>query len=278
MNNEHRLDGENLPDALSRLEDQIRSDPANAKHRIYLFQLLCVLGRWDRALNQLNVLEEMDSSSIPMVGTYREAIRCEALRAEIFAGQRSPVIFGQPEKWTALLLESLRLTADERYPQAEELRSQAFEAAPATSGTIDGENFEWIADADSRMGPILEVIINGRYTWVPFHRVCRIDIEEPTDLRDMVWLPSHFVWANGGELVGLVPTRYPGTEAGEDDQLKLSRKTEWIEAGAGTYIGRGQRMLTTDAGEYAVMNIRRIDLESETESGEAGPARNSSDA
>ena len=58
----------------------------------------------------------------------------------------------------------------------------------------------------------------------------------------------------------------------------LSRKTEWIEASAGTFLGRGQRMLTTDAGEYAVMDIRRIDLDSETESEEGGPARDSSDA
>ena len=113
MKIDHSLHGENLDEALSRLEDQIRSDPANAKHRIYLFQLLSIIGRWDRALNQLNVLEEMETSAIPMVGTYREAIHCEALRAEIFAGRRSPIIFGQPEEWTALLLESLRLTADE---------------------------------------------------------------------------------------------------------------------------------------------------------------------
>ena len=288
MTTDQNLDGENLQESLSRLEDQIRSDPSNAKHRIFLFQLLCVFGRWDRALNQLNVLEEMEASAIPMVRTYREAIRCEALRAEIFAGQRSPVIFGQPEEWTALLIEALRLTAEEKYPQAEDLRSRAFEAAPTTSGTINGVAFEWIADADGRLGPILEVIINGRYAWVPFHRVSRIEIEEPTDLRDLVWLPGHFIWANGGELVALIPTRYPGTETTEDKQLMLSRKTDWIEASTETFLGRGQRMLTTDAGEYPLMDVRRIELdtedtgaESEQESPageEAGSVRDSSDA
>ncbi len=268
----------NLQEALSRLEDQVRSNPAEPKHRIYLFQLLSVLGRWDRALNQLNVLEEMDASAIPMVGTYREAIQCEALRAEIFAGHRSPVIFGQPEEWTALLIESLRLSAEEKYTQAEEMRSQAFGAAPTTSGNIDGEAFEWIADADSRMGPVLEVIINGRYAWVPFHRVSRIDIEEPADLRDVVWLPGHFVWANGGELVGLIPTRYPGTETSGDDQLMLSRKTSWIEASSESFLGQGQKMFATNAGEYPAMDIRTIDLNSQVESEEAGPPPDSSDA
>jgi type VI secretion system protein ImpE len=278
MSNDHSLHSHNLTEELGRLEDQVRSDPANPKHRIYLFQLLSILGRWDRALNQLSVLEEMDASAIPMVLTYREAIRCEALRAEIFSGQRSPVIFGKPEEWNALLIESLRLTADEKYPQAEELRSQAFEAAPATSGTINGDSFEWIADADSRLGPILEVIINGRYIWVPFHRVRQIEIEEPVDLRDLVWMPSQFTLTNGGELVALIPTRYPGTETSDDGQLMLSRQTDWIEAGPRTLLGRGQRMLATDASEYAIMDIRRIDLDSETESEEAGAAPDSTDA
>lgn len=278
MMNDNRLRGEDLGRELARLEDQIRSDPANPKHRIYLFQLLAILGRWDRALNQLNVLEELDASTIAMVVTYREAIKCEALRAKIFAGQLSPVIFGQPEEWTALLVESVRLTADEKYSEANDLRSQAFEAAPATSGSINGEPFGWIADADGRLGPVLEVIINGRYAWVPFHQVVRIEVEEPTDLRDMVWMPSLFTLANGGELVGLIPARYPGTETSDDGQLRLSRKTEWIEASAGIFLGRGQRILTTDAGDYPLMDIRLIQLDSEEESEEAGPDKDANHA
>ena len=84
---------------------------------------------------------------------------------------------------------------------------RALEAAPVTSGAIDGHKFEWIADADSRLGPIIEVIINGRYTWVPFNNVSKIEVEKPVDLRDLVWLPANFTWTNGGQLVALIPTR-----------------------------------------------------------------------
>lgn len=86
-----------LQDALAELQAQVRKEPANAKYRIFLFQLLAVLGQWERASNQLNVLEEMDSEALPMVQTYRETIQCELLRAEVFAGHRSPLIFGDPE-------------------------------------------------------------------------------------------------------------------------------------------------------------------------------------
>ena len=41
--------------ALKSLQDGVRAQPANAKLRVFLFQLLCVIGQWPRALNQLEV-------------------------------------------------------------------------------------------------------------------------------------------------------------------------------------------------------------------------------
>ncbi len=258
-----------LEETLLQLQATVRSDPSNVKHRVFLFQLLAVMGQWDRALTQLNVAGELDASTLAMVQTYREALLCEGLRADVFAGKRSPVIFGKPEQWIALLLESLGLVADGQYAKSQDVRNQAFELAPATSGNIgdpsapDSETFEWIADADARMGPVLEAIINGRYYWVPYHRIRRINIEVPEDVRDMVWMPAYFTWANGGETVGLIPTRYPGSEANEDKLIRLAQKTIWQELDNGVYRGMGQRMFATDVGEYPLMDLRLITLNSE---------------
>jgi len=256
-------------ETLHQLQATVRSDPSNVKHRVFLFQLLAVMGQWDRALTQLNVAGELDASTLAMVQTYREALLCEGLRADVFAGKRSPVVFGKPEQWIALLLESLSLMADGQYAKSQDIRNQAFELAPATSGIIgdpsgpDSETFEWIADADARMGPVLEAIINGRYYWVPFHRIQSINIEVPEDVRDMVWMPAYFTWANGGETVGLIPTRYPGSEASEDKPIRLAQKTTWQELDDGVYQGMGQRMLATDVGEYPLMDLRLITLNSD---------------
>ncbi|MER2602703.1 MAG: type VI secretion system accessory protein TagJ [Candidatus Competibacter phosphatis] len=249
-----------LQEALAELQAQVRKEPANAKYRIFLFQLLAVLGQWERASNQLNVLEEMDPESLPMVQTYREALRCELLRAEVFAGRRSPLIFGDPEPWMALLLEALQLTAGGHHAQAQTARDQAFEGAVATAGTLDGQPFEWLADADLRLGPMLEAVINGRYYWIPWQRIRTLALERPSDLRDYVWMPAGFTWANGGETVGLIPSRYPGSQASADPQVQLGRKTEWLEQESGIYLGIGQRMLATDQNEYPLLDIRRIDL------------------
>jgi type VI secretion system protein ImpE len=260
-----------LDAALRALQDQVRQRPADPKLRVFLFQLLCVMGQWDRALTQLNVAAELDAQALGMAQMYREAVPCEALRAAVFAGQRSPLIFGEPAEWLALLIESLLVTGTSRSAEAQSLRERAFEAAPTSPGTIDGQPFDWIADADMRLGPVLEAVINGRYYWLPFDRLTRIDLEPPEDLRDLVWIPAHFQFSNGGEALGLIPTRYAGSESAEDGQLRLARKTEWTEVGPDVFIGRGQRQLSTDAGDHPLLDVRAITIgpQAETAAGAA---------
>lgn len=243
--------------ALKALQDEIRTRPADAKLRIYLFQLLCVLGRWERALQQLQVIAELDASALPMVQTYREAILCEGLREAVFAGRKVPLLFGDPEEWLALLVEALLKEGAGATDDALRLRERAFELAPTSAGTVDGQAFAWIADADMRIGPLLEALINGRYYWVPFSRLAQVRLEEPADLRDRVWMPAQLQFTNGGEVAALLPTRYPGSAAA-GAALQLARATEWREQGEGQFIGLGQRMLTTDAGDLPLMDLREI--------------------
>lgn len=257
-------------EALQSLQAEIRKAPADPKLRVFLFQLLAVLGQWDRALTQLNVAGEMDAETLPMVQTYREALRCEVLRAQVFTGQRSPLIFGDPEPWMALLLEALRLTAAGHHAEAQTTREQAFETAPTTTGVLDDQPFAWLADADPRLGPMLEAIVNGRYYWIPLQHIQTICLEPPADLRDYVWMPAQFTWSNGGETVGLIPARYPGSQDSVDPLVQLGRKTDWLECEAETWLGMGQRVLATDQGEYSLLDIRRIELQVAAIPDEAG--------
>lgn len=249
-----------LDETLMQLQDQVRKNPEVAKYRIFLFQLLCVNGLWDRALNQLNVCGNLDAANLAMVQTYREAIRCEILREKVFLGETSPLVFGEPEQWIALLIEACKCAAQARYDQASILRDQAYELAPTTSGTLNGNPFEWLADSDTRLGPVTEAIVNGRYYWIPYNRISKILVEPPTDLRDFVWLPAQFTWANGGSAFGLIPSRYPGSDKAEDAMLRLARKTEWQERPGDYYQGLGQRILVTDQGDHALFDTRELIL------------------
>lgn len=244
--------------ALKALTDEVRAKPADPKLRVFMAQLLCVIGQWERALNQLTVAAELDALAVPMKQVYGDAIKCEGLRADVFAGTRTPMIFGQPDQWLALLIESLLRQGRGEPQMAEDLRQRAFEGAPASSGTIDGAPFEWLADADMRLGPVLEAFINGRYYWVPYARLVHVKLEAPEDLRDCVWTPAHLQFESGGETLALIPTRYEGSEKSSDGNLQLARKTEWREQRPEVWAGLGQRTLGSNEGEFALMDVREI--------------------
>ncbi|NRF66463.1 virulence protein SciE type [Aquincola sp. S2] len=250
--------------ALAALQAQVRGKAADPKLRIFLFQLLSVLGQWQRALDQLRVCGELDASALAMVNTYRTGLQCEAVRDAVMSGHTLPHVFGPPAAWVALLAQALQADASGETAQAAKLRESAFEQAEPTVGTINGEAFEWIADADSRLGPVLEIVINGRYGWVPFSHLQKIVIEAPSDLRDLVWTPAQITFANGGESVALIPTRYAGTATPDaDGALLMSRKTEWTELAEGQYRGLGQRVIATSGAELGLLEVREITLETD---------------
>jgi type VI secretion system protein ImpE len=257
---EQALRAGDIEAALKSLQDGVRAKPADPKLRVFLFQLLCVMGQWQRAATQLEVCGELDASTLPMVNTYREALKCEFLREAVFAGKNTPMVFGQPQGWVALLVEALMADARGDAASAAKLRDDALASAPAIAGTLNGEPFEWIADADSRLGPVIEAVINGRYCWVPFTALAKVTVEEPVDLRDLVWSAAHFEFTNGGESVALIPTRYPGTAAEADGALRLARRTDWLALSGTHFAGLGQRVMTSSASELDFLQVREIVL------------------
>src|SRR4030095_7142214 len=92
--------------ALARLQEDVRARPSDAKLRIFLFQLLCVVGQWERALTQWKVASELEPLALPMAQMYGDAVRCEAIRGEVFEGRKSPMVLGEAEQWLALVIHS----------------------------------------------------------------------------------------------------------------------------------------------------------------------------
>jgi len=252
-----------IEEALAKLQDQVRNDPAKPELRMFLFQLLSVVGNWPRALTQLNVAAELDGEKMLIAAICRPALESEAFRSAVFDGKKTPLVLGEPEQWVSLMIQANELLASGELLAAAKLREQAFDAAPAVSGKINGHDFAWLADADTRLGPILEAIIDYKYFWIPLTRVKAVRVEEPKALRNIVWAEAQFTWTNGGQAPGLIPTRYAGSELSSDSALRLGRQTSWKELDGGHFVGLGQRMLATDRGEYPLLDIRSIILDNE---------------
>ncbi len=134
-----------LAQALVDLQNEVRNSPDDARHRIFLFQLLAVLGQWDRALAQLDVVRSLDPMALAMVRTYESVLECEVFRKGVFAGERTPPILGDPEPWIAELVEALRYTSQGDHSAAGRLRhmltkkpllaADVFQSLPARTQT-----------------------------------------------------------------------------------------------------------------------------------------------
>ena len=250
MDAEQLIRAGNAAGALAALQAGIRANPSDARLRVFLFQLLCVTGDWHRAVQQLKTAATLDPTTEMMARMYREAIVAELWRDKVFAGEKSPGFRNDPPDWLTNMAEALRLDSTGDAQAAADMRAKAMDAAPATPGTLNGTPFDWLADADARLGPVLEVVLNGAYIWLPFADIRQIAVEPPSDLRDLVWTPVTLDLTDGTQTIGLVPTRYPGSHA--SDGHALARATDWTDQGAGL----GQRMLITDMVDMPLFDMR----------------------
>lgn len=97
---------------IARVEVLIRKSPTNADLRWALFQWLCIVQSWDRAVQQLQVYAQLKGTDVPMVHVYRDLIRAERHRARVIGGAAQPgFVFDDIAPWMRSMLEALALAA-----------------------------------------------------------------------------------------------------------------------------------------------------------------------
>lgn len=244
---------------ITQLHIQIRNNPGKFELRVHLAQLLMVAGQWQKSLQQLQTAAQIDSKAAAMAQTYRALIQAEIHREQTFSGQREPQFFSAPEPWSTLLAEALVARTHQQTSAADKFQQHAFNDAPASAFTLnDTIGLDWIADGDSRLGPICEAFINGTYYWIPFQQIQQLTIESPRDLRDLVWIPATITLADFSQHFGFLPSRYVFSYQHDNDQLSLASLTEWQPLDEHSWAGLGQKMLVTDQGEYSLLALRTL--------------------
>jgi len=219
-----------LDEAIEALGAEVRDNPTDAQRRAFLFELLCFAGEFDRAEKQLSVLGRGNKNAEMGALLYHAALHGERLRAEMFEKQNFPI-----------------------------------SEARAVSGTINGQAFSSITDADPRIGARLELFAAGQYMWLPFQHLQSLKMEAPTKLRDMLWAPAivrpaeSFPGLQLGE--ALVPVIAPLTWKQSDPAVRLGRVTEWRELEDGEQAPVGQKMLLVDDEEFPILEVRELVIE-----------------
>ena len=218
-----------LLDAITTLGVELRNDPTDVQRRIFLFELLCFAGEYDRADKQLDVLSASNKEAAMGALLYRSALHAQRLREEQF------------RKGDAL---------------------QATRPNDRISGTLNGRAFSKLTDADPRLGARLEIFAAGQYMWIPFEHIESIHIEPPKRLRDRMWSPARVVTGPSfrgvelGEI--LLPVLTPFACDDENDDVRLGRVTEWGQLESGDVIPLGQKVVVADEEEIALLDIREL--------------------
>jgi type VI secretion system protein ImpE len=238
------LEAGQLAQAIEHVKGELRTQPADLHRRTILFELLCFAGDWAGAERQLDFIDHRGTGPMTVVGVqvYRNLLEAERARGLLFGGGVRPRFMLAPPAGVAARLEALDRLREGRPDEARSLLDAA-DAAPAPlRGTSRGEAFEDFRDADDLLAPVLEVFTATGYYWVPWEQIQFLRVPPPRSLRDLLWLPAQLASFDGqlGEV--FLPSLYPGSGAHPDDLVRLGRKTEWLEPGAGIMRGAGLKL------------------------------------
>ncbi len=260
------LDDGNLGGALEQLTKEVRSDPTNLQLRTSLFELLSLTGEWDRAEKQIQATaQEGNPQSQIAAGVYRANLQAERDRAQVFAGKARPQLLRPAPEYVELHLSALQRIGEGKLEEARALLDRAEEERPALPGKAGERAFEDFRDYDDRTGGVLEMVVKGKYTWLPLEQLRRIEITPPKKLRDLIW-PGARVEADDGTsadvfLFGL----YAGTPAYPEDRVRLGRMTEWKALSADLQVGAGLRCFLLDEHDAAIFELKEIEFDARVE-------------
>lgn len=257
-----------LQEAIEDIRTQIKASPTKADLRAHLVQLLCLQGQWDLALKQLQPWQALTPIAEPTITLLSQLIEGEKQRLQVFSAQRLPSLITSLTPWLELLVKAIRHDVNGETEQAFNARNQAYELAPTISGTITiqqkGEDetsysFNWLTDGDNRFGPICELIVNGKYCWLPFNDIQEIRFQEPVSATDLLWRHVCITLMDGQQRVCQIPARYPLTPE-QNDQLLIGHRTEWLPLDNDNtyYHGIGQRMYISDEQEYPILELKLL--------------------
>ena len=219
-----------LNEAIQTLSAELRDSPGDNQRRTFLFELLCFAGEYDRAEKHLNVLADASKNAEMGAILYHSALHAERLRVEQFKKSDLPTL--APMK--------------------------------TFSGVLNGQPFESLVDADPRIGARLELFAAGAYLWIGFEHILSIQIQPPSKLRDLLWVPAlvrtgpSFKEKELGEV--MIPVLYPLSYAHSNDAVRLGRETHWQEVEGGEPIPIGQKVFLVDGEEFPLLEVRTLEF------------------
>ncbi len=255
-----QLDIGNLTGAIEAAIQAVKNNPTDATARTFLFELSCFSGDWDRAERQLDVIGHQSATALIGSQIYRQNFQAERDRIELFSKGKRPEFVMPPPDYVEELYAANNLVREGKTAEARTALDKIEEERPAFSCKVNGEAKEDFRDYNDLTMCVFEVIVKEAYVWLPMEQVVKIEFFEKKTLRDIFWRQAKVEVKNGliGEM--FLPSLYVNSWKSDDDQVRLGRANNWLDAGDELYIGEGLRMFFANGEAVPILDLNEIEF------------------
>jgi type VI secretion system protein ImpE len=257
------FDAGDLTGAIESVLNFVRANPTNIPARIFLFELSCFSGDWDRANKQLDVIGHQDTNA--MIGSmiYRQNFKAEGDRIRYFSDSLQPGILAPPPTYVGDLIQANSRVREGNTAEARALLDKIEEERPAFKALVNGIEVSDFRDYNDLTMCIFEVIFKDQYVWLPMEQVSKVEFFKPKSLRDLYWIQAQVELVEGTNGEMFFPSLYSGSWKHENDQVRLGRMTDWRDLGDDLFIGEGTKLFWMDGKDRSILDIETIEFEHE---------------
>jgi type VI secretion system protein ImpE len=259
MDSKSLFDEGKLSEAFAAQLDYVKRNPTDLAERIFLAELACFLGDWERADKQLHAAETQAVDPLPLVSLLRNLVRGEIRREQFFDEVRAPDLL-QPLNGHAEA--QMKLAIQLRDPSGENIAARIQESQDlhqTVKWLCDGQEVSGLLDLDDRFHGVAELITaTGKYFWIPWNDIRKLEFEKPTRPRDLIWRKADIATDQGIQGKVYFPVRYPNPKGWKQDQ-QLGRQTDWEVLVSNLTSGVGQRLLLLGEQDRGILEINKLE-------------------
>jgi type VI secretion system protein ImpE len=249
-----------LTEAVAAATAAVKNAPTDLGQRVLLAELLSFAGNLERADVILDAASQIDPTALTVVAEFRQLLRGETARRQLYRDGRVPEFLGEPEpteKASLAALVALRAgDAAEALLKAEEAEA----VRPRISGTAGKTEFDDFRDAsDLHPGFIETLTSTGKYYWIPVSRIESMVFHPPKRPRDLIWRRCSMTVTGGPDGEVYVPATYVSDPEATDDAHRLGRETSWT-GDAGPVRGIGQKVFLVGEEAVGIMDLDTLEF------------------
>jgi type VI secretion system protein ImpE len=249
-----------LDDAVAAAQTALRKAPTDLGVRVLLAELLIFTGNLERADVILDAASTIDPSTAMVVAEFRQLIRADMARRQLFRDGRVPEFLADPTEVQRLQLEALVALRAGDAQEAARKAADAEAARPRVPGRHNGTAFDDLRDVDDLLAGSFEVLTTtGKYFWIPTERVVSVEFHPPKRARDLMWRRASMSVSDGPDGDVYLPAIYAAQDAASDT-LRLGRETDWRQPDGGPVCGVGQRVFLVGDDDLGVMELGTLEF------------------